>query len=326
MAAVVPAAAQRVGPPRQPTAKRIPNKKASIMPANADALSLLLRSTHILLIRIESAAVGPWVPAEDGPTRRTLELHLIIEEVLKGILNDRTDKPVAVKAIQARRLGTRYYALPGVWSEHDVGAGTRLVAFSISSGNTGAEVLSERRLQMLLAPEQSLADVLLFREVESKHLPLVETVGQANGHAGKLGFLFADYIGDRVEQSATLGAPELDAIRIHLELPALAPEARSTLIGSVSSLLTASDPVSAAVLERWVTALFHQIAIPGSADADNIIQVYLPNFVGITGGVKRKSAKAVFDEYPAERQHAEEILRNYRGPAPVAKLLDWLQE
>lgn len=296
-----------------------------MVPANADAQSLLLRSTHILLIRIESADVGPWVE-DEGPTRRDIELHLVIEEVLKGTLSTGTDKLVTVKARQSRRVGTRYYALPGVWSEHDVGAGTRLVAFSISAKDAGGEVLSERRLQMLLSPEESLADVRLFREVESKKLRLVEVLEQANRQASTLGFVFADYIGDRVETNEKLGAPELDAIRTHLEQPNLAPEPRSTLVGTVNSLLMASDPVPAPVLERWVTTLFHQIVIPSSSDADNIIQVYIPNMVGLSGGVKRKTAKVVFSEHPQEREQAEQILRNYKGPAPAGKLLAWLGE
>jgi len=318
----IPAIAQRVGPPR----KQQPAKRVSMVPVNADAQSLLLRSTHILLIRIESANVGPWVAEEEGPTRRNLELHLIIEEVLKGTLVTGTPKPVTVKARQTRRVGTRYYAVPGVWSEHDVGAGTRLVAFSISAHNAGEEVLSEGRLQTLLPPEESIADARLFREVESKKLRLVEVLEQANRQAATLGFLFADYIGDCVETSEKLGAPELDAIRIHLEQPKLAPEARSTLVGSINSLLTTADPVPAAVLERWVTTLFHQIAIPASPDADNIIKVYIPNLVGLSGGIKRKTAKAVFTEQPRERGKAEQILRDYKGPAPAEKLQAWLGE
>ena len=327
--AIGPAVAQRVEPPRQtPTknANRPPQKKASIMPINSNAQSLILRSTHILLIRIESTEVGPWVPEEGAPTRRTIAPRLIVEEVLQGTLLPKPSQPILVQATQARRVGTRFYALPGVWSEHDVGAGTRLVAFSLSPSNVGADVLSERHLQRLMDPQEALGDVRRVVEAERKTTSISDLLTLANRNLAGLGFLFADYVADRIETSGALGAPELDALRTHLELPGLSAEARSTLLGSVNSILIATDPVPPPVLERWVTTLFRLIALPGAVDADNIIQVYLPNVVGISGGVKPKKASAVFTENPAERQRAREILGAYQGPATKAKLLEWLQE
>lgn len=321
-----PVPAQRVGPPRKGTSRQMPKGKDSMIPVNAEAQSLLLRSTHIVLVRIESAEVGPWAQDSSGATRRTAELRLIVEDVMKGDVAEGQGKTVIVKATQTRRTGTRYYALPGVWSAHDVGAGTRLVAFSISASNAGVDVLSERRLQMLLPPEEALEDVRLFRDVEGGKLPLHEVLGMANRKAGGLHFLFADYVGDRVEASPNLGVLEMEALGTHLELPSLTAEARSTLLGSVHSILVASDPAPAPVLERWVTTLFHLIALPAAGDVDNIIQVYLPNIAGISGGAKRKSAGAVFAAHPEERRRAEEILRKYVGPAPTGKLLEWLRE
>jgi hypothetical protein len=77
---------------------------------------------------------------------------------------------------------------------------------------------------------------------------------------------------------------------------------------------------------RLVIALFRAALTPEGADTrDNILSVYLPNLIGLTGGATRRSAEEVFHDFPGEREKIRQMLAPYAGEAASAKLTAWLQ-
>jgi hypothetical protein len=55
------------------------------------------------------------------------------------------------------------------------------------------------------------------------------------------------------------------------------------------------------------------------------VEVFLPNLLGLTGGLPPLPAAEVFAEHPEERDAAERRLAAYRGQAPTTDLIGWLR-
>src|SRR2546421_12684334 len=91
--------------------------------------SIVLRATHILLIRVEASTFGEWLPAPRGGVSRAVDLTLKLEEVLKGTTDEQPDDQVRIEVTQFATGTTRIMPMPGAWSNHKLDPGTRLVAF-----------------------------------------------------------------------------------------------------------------------------------------------------------------------------------------------------
>src|SRR5919201_2591872 len=87
------------------------------IPVVPESPSLILRATHIILVRIASADVRPWANRADGMPERAADLVLELEEILKGDVDGHTGDRFRLEITQTGRPGTRVFALPGVWSD-----------------------------------------------------------------------------------------------------------------------------------------------------------------------------------------------------------------
>lgn len=289
--------------------------------------SLVLRSTHILLIRIESSQPEQWAPEPNGNLKRTVDLIIRLEEILKGTVREPTGGQVHIIVEQFGRPGTRYYAVPGVWSDHPIEPGTRLVAFCHGASDGAAELLREPSCQQLLPPEKSLADVRLALQAEAKDLTVPDALRLAEASAASLDYIFAEYVAAKLADSLLGDAGVFESLMRFIENPSLSIIARSALLTFVYSKVTAQDPAPKPYGQKLVVMMFHLIALPqASALHNNIISVYLPNLLGLSGGATRKKAEDLFQEIPGERQKLERILQEYRGEASTDALVKWLRE
>src|SRR5437868_463084 len=79
------------------------------IPVVPESPSLILRSTHILLVRIVTADVRPWASRSDGMPQRTADVLLELEEVLKGDVDGHAGDLFRLDITQTGRPGTRIF-------------------------------------------------------------------------------------------------------------------------------------------------------------------------------------------------------------------------
>src|SRR6185295_19314504 len=92
--------------------------------------SEILRSSAILLIRLEDIQAGPWVKEEAGGLlRRDVTMKVVIEEILKGEVDQQLNQPFEFKVQQRGTGGFRVMDNHGLWSMIDLKEGIKYVAF-----------------------------------------------------------------------------------------------------------------------------------------------------------------------------------------------------
>src|SRR5262245_16780344 len=238
------------------------NRKEVKMANDKAEDSIIHRSSHILVIRVEISRAGNWESDENGNPRRFVNLTIRLMEILKGRLRETQGSQIQLRVSQTGRPGTRYYAVPGVWSDQTIDPGTQLVAFSRSSQTQTALLLVEPALQQLLRPEECLLDVRLAMQGESQSLPLPQLLRIAEPNATSLDYIFAEYLA-AVHSDRLLGSlSDFSALMSFMENPALSMSARSTLVKFVSSTLLAADPAPNRFLARGVLMMMRQLAMP----------------------------------------------------------------
>jgi hypothetical protein len=297
----------------------------SMIPVLPDSPSIVLRSSHILRIAVEAAAVGAWTPDSPGLNRRTVDLTLRAVEVLKGDVGVAPGARFAVR-VQQFAWSTRRTpdALPGLWSSASTDVGTELLAFASSSLTAPEALVVEPACHTLLPAPQGLADVKLAANAESRHQGLTELLGEARRAAPSLGWIFPEYLWARYRARAADDHAALDEILGLLEYPPLSPDARYALLDRVVSA-AGDEHATPAVIDRTALALAQLLATPEAAALhDGIIETHLPNVLGLAGGAARRSAGNVFDGHPDDRGRFSRALQARASAPAAARLLSWL--
>lgn len=286
-----------------------------------DSSSIVLRATHVLVIRIEASQVGEQSPDPSGWLRREVSLTLRLEERLKGI----TREDIGAMSLQITQYAsTSPWAtrLPGVWSDQPVEPGTRLVAFCRSESDKTAELLVEPACELLMPAESALADARLAMRAETERLDVEALLAEAREVAASLGHLFVEYLWE-VHGGAFLWNPkDFESLMQLLEHPDLALIARATLVSQLTTRFLAG-PAEPANRARLALAMFRLLEIDQAAPLrDNILETFLPNLLGLPGGAPQVKADEVFRGLPEERQRAESLLRELQPTAQA--LIQWL--
>lgn len=300
------------------------------MPDKPDVIpespSIILRATHILLIRIVQSQASAWQPVSTGIVSRTVSLSLILAETLKGDTQEAAGEPVSLQVTQYDTSTTRITAVKGVWSHKPIEPGTVLMAFCRSDSTMTSELLQDSTCERLDLAEPILDDVRLALEAETDNLRAVDLLRQAAAIAASLDFIFVEYFWARYGNSTIQNSEEFAALMQFMLLPDLSYIARATLLDNIYSRLIASPHLPIERVSQLTSTLFQLINISSAQNLhDNIIQVFLPNLVGLTAGRTEQLATEVFSENPSERQMAKANLQNYQGQASTQPLLEWLQ-
>ena len=118
--------------------------------------SIVLRSSHILLVKVVAARPAAWAPFRPGLKSRKVELSVQVEEALRGLIDPAADRPVDVTVEQTAYDGElMMQPLQGSWSPVPIDPGTELVTFSESASGRAELVLEDGdRLSAELTREQ----------------------------------------------------------------------------------------------------------------------------------------------------------------------------
>ena len=290
-----------------------------------DSPSLILRATHILSIEIQARREGEWQPAPQGGVYRQSTLTIALLEVLKGTTTEGADTVIEVQITQYGTGTSRIAAVPGVWSYQPTDPGTRMIAFSVSADNSAAILLTDPACQRLALAEDSLDEVRLSLEAEREEFTSAALMQRAEPLLAHLGDLFSTYLWARYGSEVMANTENLEAFLAFLRQPELAQVARVTLLNEVYSYLVAirtSAPEQAGSLAR---TLFLLLDIPEVGRIrDNIVDVFLPNLLGLSPGMTVLPAEYVFGAQAGEKDAARQYLQAIGRQSSTAALMGWL--
>ena len=301
----------------------------SIEPTTAalpEPTSVVLEAAHIFLLRIETAQIGEWSTGASGFLERPVALVLELVEVLKGEVEEQPGNRLRLSVTQHSSGSPRKPAAPGVWSNLALDEGTELLAFCRDNADHSAvKLLQGDACLDVLAAQDEVDDVRLALQAESEGLSPAALIAMATPHASEIGYVFTRYLWAKVARPALTDLNTFESLMQFIELPELSLVARWALLNSVYSAVVRLTPPPAKQYSRLVVSMFRLIEVAADPTVtDNIIQVFLPNLLGMQGGLPKKEAVEIFREHPDERPKLEQALRRYQGNASTNDLLTWL--
>ena len=291
-----------------------------------DSPSYLLRATHILVIRINSVDAGEWTKdATTGGVSRPLKVEATLETIAKGFTKQSVGA-VILTTIQQFGTGTsRIAAVPGAWSGQKIEPGKEFVTFGVTDSDDAAEIVRDPACQLAMDSGDSLTDLHLAMDTESKALDVFGAVSIAKDVAAQISFLFPEYLWAMYSSEALADTTKFAAISDLLEQPGLSQSARGTLISRITTGLTSPEPPPRDQLTRFAIALFHLLAMPEARSFhENIVGTYLPTVLDLDNPSRRPADK-FFEDWPGERSRAVQIMNTYHGNESAAPILAWLR-
>ncbi|MES1206464.1 MAG: hypothetical protein ABUS79_11045 [Pseudomonadota bacterium] len=260
-----------------------------------ESASEVLRASHILVVRIDDARFGDWLPEEAGPLkRRFVELHLTLEETLRG----RTDQVCgegAIILVRQRGTGTlRVAEDAGVWSHVELARDLRLVAFCAGPSTDIAVLLQPPACQLLLGPD-ALPDVRAALDLQGRNLQPVLLLARAAPLLEQRGDILARYLWARTRAAVLTDETAFETLMRIVEAPATSRAARDVLITAVQQELGLIEAPPWSALLRFARAMLVLLTMPAAEALHPMLaQVYLPNLLGLTTGAPALAARDVF--------------------------------
>ena len=291
-----------------------------------DSKSLVLRSTHILLVEVVAAKPGEWAPSKPGLKSRRVELSLQIAEVLRGKLDPIPDGPVPVTITQTDYAGElMMQPLPGPWPPEDLMPGTALVVFATSGDDRVEHIFSEPGCQQVLPAGPVLPGLRIASKAEKENLPLADTLALASPQSDKLDPLFAGFLWGRYGSQAMASQPEFNLLAEFTERKGLEDGTRQALVKDGYDRVKAEGDDTPERAQRLALAMCRVLLMSEAAELhENLIETYLPNLLGISSELPRQSASAVFRGHEGERTALKALLRRHGTDADATPLLKWL--
>lgn len=302
--------------------------------------SEILRSSTILLIRLEDIRPGPWVKEEvDLLLRRDVTMKVVIEEILKGEVDQQLDQPFEFKVHQRGTGGYRVTDNYGLWSMVELTEGVKYVAFCHGPSLDARILLNEENCEQLVSPERALDDTRAAMTLE-KADSAADVLSIAANVASRHGEVFARYVAARVklpvlpaDESARFAALQVPAVSdaafesliTLLEAPQTTDEARAAFLTSIYEEVTMKATATVEQVSRLVRTLFKLLTMPEVQSLhENIKEVYLPNLLGLKNPPLRYSAAEVFQDRNDERLAVLSFLK--QAPGAASQLIQWLEE
>jgi hypothetical protein len=297
-----------------------------MLPYDPQSTSELLRASHIVVVAIESAAFGNLEPGGVMLERRDVRATLRIERVFKGELTVPPDGVVDVAFQVFENSGPRYVAVPGIWSPHQVAPRAHFVIFSAAGSSKDAVAVLSEPSAFRVEPAETAApeiESVLRSATPGKRLP--ELIAELAGSQKSFTHLFARYVAWRLRELLFDDLSGFSAVLGEAENSGTSAVFRRIVITEAYDDLMMLDPAPPAFIARLLWGSVSAIASgPGGDIGSRVLGTYVPNLLGLEGGLARKSAADVFENAEKQRQELEEILRNNPQLPGGPRLLTWL--
>lgn len=305
-------------PPDAPTVSPIPPIVAAALtcetaPDWRPGLSYK-QSSHVVHVRVASAAPGPVMDQS-----RCVALDLEIVGAYRG-----TGKPGDhVKIVVQQSMIEHYTSRPaGAWwiVEQSLEPGTEYVAMC-ASGEL-ADMLRGSCAVTVAAPH--LANLAMVRDADLANVTGIALVSRLRAACAIADEIATGYVWEQTGTQALKDVPLYEALLALVLEPACSRTARAVMIDVVTGIAITNE--SPAHLVRVSRALFSLLAMPeASGFHDNAIGTWLPNALGLEGGMPRLEPTDVFSGDPKGRAAATKLLAAYRGTSDATKLRAWIR-
>jgi hypothetical protein len=306
--------------------KAHPGGHAVTQTVHADSKSIVLRSTHILLVEVLNAKAGVWEPSRPGLKSRRVDLSLQISEILRGKLDPAPVATADIAITQSDYDGElMMQPLPGAWSHVNLQPGTKLVVFSASNQNSVAIVLAEPACTQVMPAEQVLPGLRIATKAEEADLSLERALALARPEASHLDSTFADFLLEKYGAAAMSSQSNFDLLADFTEQKGLDIKTRQALLQGTYDLVGLHGDATPQRAQRLALTMCRILLMPEAADLhENLIGTFLPNLLGISSELPHQAASAVFKGNQAERDAVLAFLHQHSNEADVAPLLTWL--
>jgi hypothetical protein len=281
---------------------------------DSNSSSEILRATQIGLIALHGVSASEWKTTGRVQQREVI-LNGSIVEFFKGFLQTGADAAVTLQVRQYQPAGPRFFVVPGVWSGYELEPGTSFVLFSVSPENT-TEMFAEPSLLSVELAGTAVPDIRLALRAGSPELSIASLIARCGEEMPAWGFLFARYLDARLPEAFFSRFPDFDAVMRAVEDPRLSAVATRMLLSAAYTKLMVYDPAPSAFLNRLLAATQRLLQTPrGEPLRTEVLETFLPNLLGITGGLTRKSASDVLAN---DRPQFEQFLRESKMEAILA--------
>jgi hypothetical protein len=300
-----------------------------VIPYLENSPSIFYRATHILHLRIVSAQIGEWAPAQLAGVSRSADLELNLVSVFKGRTQQKPGESLAITVIQYGTGTSRQYAVPGVWSPVNIEAGEELIAFcrgAVSGSSDCVTLLGDAHCELITPANSTLAGVQLAQKIENTKPASTELFALISPLAADLDYYFTEYLWARLMAPAFADIKVFDQLVNFLSDPNLDTVARATLLDLIYGRVYGTAYASEDHIRHFAAGLFRLLEVSQAHDLhDNILSVFLPNLLGIRGGADRCHPDDIFAAAPPERGRAAENIEKYSGSVDVQPLKEWLK-
>ena len=295
--------------------------------------SPILLAALVLELQIEAVHAGPWQPEPPRFETCVSEVRFRLLQILKddagalldvaGSPGDALERRLVAQITQSRSAGSRYIGVPGVWSGHELVPGARLVIFSSAAGADLAAALDDSHCLGVEPSETALADTRRALPPPQAAVPIGALLSACAPQRHEFGALFAGYVVDRVIETFFDDREGFEQVLATATDATLAPPVALILLRGVGDALLRHEPAPNAFLQRFVMAAALVAVYPGQAALRPILlQIYLPNLLGVTGGLGQRPASAIFATDVPARATVRDLLAQALPEA--AALLPWI--
>jgi hypothetical protein len=285
-----------------------------------DSNSEVLRATHILQLQVASATFEAWDHDEGGGLAgRWVELNLKLLNVLKGMTAQQVGDTLPVAVWQLSMDG-RVGDDPGVWSQVELAPEVQLLAFCVGATTDIRTLLQAEHCELLLPPEAA-------RETRAAlaldHLSAPRVLAEAAIQLETGGDLLARYVWARVRGAVLVNDDLFEVLIQLLERPATSGLVRDGLLSAINDEFALSTAVSLRAKLLLAHAMLSVALLPDAMQLGHVLQVFLPNLIGLQRRQADISSTQVLPD-PDARTRMVTALQTNSALDPEGELTDWL--
>jgi hypothetical protein len=276
-----------------------------------ESTSDILRATHIVEVAVESAEVSEWRRVSGRLLQRDLELTLRLVEVFKGEPELEPGATFAMHAVQSAPAIPRFFKVPGVWSGYQPKPGDRFVVFWIG------------REPIRVVPSTAAAeDVRRAARAGVPELSIGATILASAAELEQWGFLFAQYLEARLPECFFDDYGSFDIYVGIVEDPRLSQAVRNVLMSAAYTKMMLYDPAPPVFVARLLAATARVLPTPQGANLrEAVLSTYLPNLLGLNGGIEAPSGTDVL----AAAGPTRDVIQTYLDGLASAPIAGWVR-
>ncbi|MFN7935720.1 MAG: hypothetical protein U0R19_20495 [Bryobacteraceae bacterium] len=304
-----------------------------------DSPSAIARATHIVQTRLEEFQATEWMPPPDFEVEgtpepaedeivlpvdhRDVQARLAPRRIWKGDWDEEAMRERIVRFRQYRYRNIIRFKLPGVWSAVELVPGKEYVQLLQAAS---AADLEEPYCFFAGDSAEFGRDIEMADRSGCPANSLRALLQECAAEVPTAGRLFLEYAASRIPETFFERPGDFDFLFRQIENAAASSRLRWMWLREVFGWLSLRDPAPPAFLARTVLGCM-RLAQRNESDLNNaMLNVYLPNLLGLTSGLVRKSAAEVFQVFPVTRTSAIELLEANAEWPGRQQLLDWLRQ